>query len=40
MTSRTLTFVGYGAILALIVALAIVAKHRANWMTLPDASTC
>ena len=37
MTSRTLTFVGYGAILALIVALAIVAKHRANWMTLPDA---
>ena len=37
MTSRTLTFVGYGAILALIVVLAVVAKHRANWMTLPDA---
>ena len=37
MTSRTLTFVGYGAILALIITLALVASHRANWMTLPDA---
>ena len=37
MTSRTLTFVGYGAILVLIIALATFARHRANWMTLPDA---
>lgn len=37
MTTRTLTFVGYGAILALIITLALVARHRANWMTLTDA---
>ena len=37
VTSRTLTFVGYGAILALIITLAPVATRRANWMTLPDA---
>jgi hypothetical protein len=37
MTSRTLTFVGYGAILASIITLALVARHRTNWMTLPNA---
>jgi hypothetical protein len=37
MTTRTLTFVGYGAILALIITMAVVAKHRPKWMTLRDA---
>ena len=37
MTSRTLTFVGYGAILTAIVVMAVVATRRPNWMTLPDA---
>jgi hypothetical protein len=37
MTSRALSFTGYGVIFALIVLLAVVASRRANWMTLPDA---
>lgn len=37
MTSRTLTFLGYAAILAAIVVIAVVASRRPNWMTLPDA---
>ena len=37
MTTRTITFVGYGAILASIILLAIVATRRPNWMTMPDA---
>jgi hypothetical protein len=37
VTSRTLTFVGYGAILVAIVVMAVAAHRRPNWMTLPDA---
>lgn len=37
MTSRTLTFAVYGAILLAIVVMAVVANRRPNWMTLPDA---
>ena len=34
---RTLTFVGYGLILALIILMTVVARRRTNWMTLADA---
>ena len=37
MTTRTITFVGYGVILALIILLATVSARRANWMTMLDA---
>ena len=37
LTVRTLTFVGYGLILALIILMTVVACRRTNWMTLPDA---
>ena len=37
MTTRTITFVGYGVILALIILLATVSARRANWMSMLDA---
>ncbi len=37
VTSRTITFVGYGLILASIILLATVATRRPTWMTMPDA---
>jgi hypothetical protein len=37
MTSRTITFVGFGVIFALMIAWAAVAALVPNWMALPDA---
>jgi hypothetical protein len=39
MTSRVVTFTGYGAILVLIVGWAALATRRPQWLTLPDAVT-
>jgi Family of unknown function (DUF6186) len=37
MSSRVVTFLGYGAILAAIVAWAAISARRPPWMTLPEA---
>jgi hypothetical protein len=39
MTSRVVTFIGYGTILALIIVWATLATRRPRWLTLPDAIT-
>jgi hypothetical protein len=39
MTSRVVTFIGYGAILAMIIVWATVAAQRPRWLTLPDVVT-
>lgn len=37
MTSRTITFAGFAVILVSIILVAVIAAHRAHWMSLPDA---
>ena len=37
MTSSTLTYLGYGVVLASVMAWALVTARHEGWMTLPDA---
>jgi hypothetical protein len=39
VTSRTVTFAGYAAILSLIVLWTVMTARHTRWMTLPDAVT-